>query len=282
MLSSPPQFQQLHLSAERDGGLWLHRGTTGACHHRHDELEINLCVSGHAHYLVGERRFHLSRRSLLWLFPAQNHLLLDASPDFAMWVVVWKPTLLEAVCRAETSRELKQFQPAQTWFSPVRSDDAARLESLFALVRATEGDDHFNAGLSFALMECQRASDRSEESIAGRVVHPCVEEAARLLRDDALDVPTLARRVGLSPNRLSRLFREQIGVTMTEFRTKMALERFTRIYDGRGCSLTQAAIEAGFGSYAQFHRAFVRQNDCNPAQFREQLRTSNQTVLAGE
>ena len=274
MLSSYAKFQQLPLSLQRAGDLWLYRGGVGAFAHRHDELEVNLCVGGHAYYLVGERRYRLSRRSLLWLFPAQNHLLFEASPDFAMWIGVWKPALIEAVCRADSSRELMQSQPAQTWLASVQADDTSRLESLFALVQSTDDDDHFNAGLSFVLMECYRAYGRSEVSVVGRAVHPCVEEAARILRDNATDVPALARQVGLSPNRLSRLFRSQIGVTITEFRNKMAIERFEKLYDGSGLSLTQAAIEAGFGCYTQFHRVFRAQYGFNPAQHRERLRAS--------
>ena len=239
---------------------------------------MNLCIAGHAHYLVGERRFHLSRRSLLWLFPAQNHLLLDASPDFAMWIVVWKPQLIEATCRQPNSRELAQPMPAQTWFAQLRGEDAAQLESLFQAVHGAATDDHFNAGLSYALMESRACHARAEQAIAGRAVHPCVESAARILRDEALDLPTISHRVGLSANRLSRLFRAQIGASITEFRTKMALERFARIYDGRSLSITQAAIEAGFGSYAQFHRAFVAHYNYAPVRHRERLRADENAV----
>ncbi len=271
MLSSRPFFQTLRFASQRAGAAWLHRGA-GGVYHRHAELELNLCVAGHAHYLVGERRFHLSRRSMLWLFPAQDHILLEASPDFAMWIAVWKPELIQATCQIESSRELAQMQPAQTWFAQARPNDAARLESLFTRLSQSPNDDYFNAGLGYALMESRRVYAHSEESLAGRAVHPCVDEAARLLRDEMLDVPELAHRVGLSANRLSRLFHAQIGVTITAFRTRMALERFARIYDGRSLSITQAAIEAGFHSYAQFHRVFAAQYGCSPAAYREELR----------
>lgn len=271
ILSRYPIFQQLRLQQPHDGALWLHSGG-GGVYHRHAELEANLCIAGHAHYLVGEQRFHLSRRSLLWLFPQQNHLLLDASPDFAMWIVVWKPALLAATCRHSESRELMQARPKQTWFSQLRGEDAAQLETLFQFIINADNADHLNAGLSYALMQSHAAHARADEAIVGRAVHPCVESAAQILRDEALDLPTLSHRVGLSANRLSRLFHAQIGATISEFRNKMALERFARLYDGRSLSITQAAIEAGFGSYAGFHRAFTAYYGYAPAQHREKLR----------
>ena len=269
LVSSRPHFDKLRLDAARAGGVWLHRGN-GGVFHRHAELEINLCIAGHAYYLVSGQRLHLSRRSLLWLFPAQNHVLFDASPDFAMWIAVWKPELIAAT--ADASRELEQQQPGETWFSQLQPEDATRLEALFGQLSQALDDDHFNAGLSYALMEAHHARARSSETIGGRAVHPCVQEAAQILRDESLDVPTLANRVGLSPNRLSRLFRAQIGASITEFRTRMALERFAQIYDGRSLSLTDAAIEAGFGSYAGFHRAFSAHYGYSPARHREKVR----------
>lgn len=277
LVSYSPKFEKLQLEPQRGGGLWLRRGG-GGVYHRHAELEVNLCVAGHAHYLVGERRFHLSRQSLLWLFPAQNHLLLDCSPDFAMWIVVWKPGLIEATCYQATSRELAQMAPAQSWFAQLAPGVAAGLELLYQNLSHAASDDHFNAGLGYALMESHTAYQRAGQAAGGRAVHPCVENAARILRDESLDLPALAHRVGLSPHRLSRLFRAQIGATVTEFRTKMALERFAFLYDGQSLSITQCAIEAGFGSYAQFHRAFVAQHGCAPAQHRRRLRAGEITV----
>lgn len=272
-----PKFEKLQLESQRDGDLWLRHGG-GGVYHRHAELEVNLCIAGHAHYLVGEHRFHLSRQSLLWLFPSQNHLLIDCSPDFAMWILVWKPRLIEAICRQPASRDLTQAAPDQTWFAQLAPGVATSLELLYQNLSQAQSDDHLNAGLGYALMESHAAYQRAGKAIVGRVVHPCVENAARILRDEALDLPALSHRVGLSPHRLSRLFRAQIGATVTEFRTKMALERFAALYDGRSRSITQCSIEAGFGSYAQFHRAFVAHYGHAPAQHRERLRADETEI----
>lgn len=277
LVSHSPKFEKLRLEPRHDGGLWLRHGG-GGVYHRHAELELNLCVAGHAHYLVGEHRFHLSRHSLLWLFAAQNHLLLDASPDFVMWIVVWKPRLIEAVCRQSASRELTQKAPDPTWFARLAPGVAASLELLYQNLSEAPTGDHLNAGLGYALMESHAAYRRAGEAVVGRAVHPCVESAARILQGETLDLPALAHRVGLSPHRLSRLFRAQIGATVTEFRTKMALERFVQLYDGQSLSLTQCAAEAGFGSYAGFHRAFVTHYGYAPARHRERLRAGESAM----
>jgi hypothetical protein len=83
------------------------------------------------------------------------------------------------------------------------------VEQLFAEVAACEENSRCNAGLAWLLMECFAAWNRSVQPVAGRAVHPAVERAARLLQREKLDVPELARRVGLSPSCLSRLLHEQ-------------------------------------------------------------------------
>jgi AraC-like DNA-binding protein len=102
-------------------------------------------------------------------------------------------------------------------------------------------------------------------------VHPAVEKAARLIRDEtsALNLDELARRSGLSPARLSRLFKQQTGVALVDFRNRQRIERFLQLYGtGQRLTMLDAALEAGFGSYPQFHRVFKRVLGCSPGQYR--------------
>lgn len=282
LMSQPPTpvsndegiVEKLAIPPSRDGNVWLHRSEGGSGRsplHRHEELEINICVAGSAAYVIDNQRFALSRRTALWLFPAQNHLLVERSPDFAMWIAVWKPALLERCTSGETGT-LRAQMPAFPWIARLENDDMARLEALSEEVGRCREDGHFNAGLAWLLMECFAAWRRSGQPVAGHAVHPAVERAARLLRDENLEVPELARRVGLSPSRLSRVFHQQIGQTLTEYRLQTMIERFLSSYDGRNYSLTEAAGRAGFGSYAQFHRALLARTGCNPAEHRARMR----------
>jgi len=63
--------------------------------HQHDELEINLVTSGRCTYMVAGQPQQLRSRTLLWLFPDQPHLLMNWTRDFAMWIIVVSPDLVE-------------------------------------------------------------------------------------------------------------------------------------------------------------------------------------------
>ena len=67
---------------------------TGTATHRHAELELNLVVRGTASYLLGDRRYELTPRTLTWLFPGQDHVLVDESADHELWWAVFRPGLV--------------------------------------------------------------------------------------------------------------------------------------------------------------------------------------------
>jgi len=107
-----------------------------------------------------------------------------------------------------------------------------------------------------------------------RSVHPAVERAARLLIEDegSYSLSQLAHKAGLSPSRLSRLFKKQMGLSIVEFRNRQRMQRFFDRYKleheaRRQSTLLDAALDAGFGSYPQFHRVFRQVVGCSPAEY---------------
>jgi AraC-like DNA-binding protein len=242
--------------------------------HHHEELEVNLVLSGKASYLFGQRRVPLKVNSMIWMFPEQEHVLIDWSHDFAMWVLVFRPALVRRHAQTGARRVLRSDDPGEIF---CRQIDARRVELLNQVYQDAAGDtgiDAANAALSYAMVASWQAYQFSSEPPARVDVHPAVARAARLISeaDDAPALDRLAREAGLSPARLSRLFKRQTGISITAFRQRKGIERFLRLY-GRGAryTLIQAALEAGFGSYAQFHRVFTAVMRMNPAAYRKSL-----------
>ena len=56
-----------------------------AAPHHHEHLEINVVERGQAKYNVNSRIYNLETRGIVFLFPAQEHVLYDRSSDFQMW-----------------------------------------------------------------------------------------------------------------------------------------------------------------------------------------------------
>jgi AraC-like DNA-binding protein len=88
-----------------------------------------------------------------------------------------------------------------------------------------------------------------------------------LSRDPVASGEFLAREMGISPGHLARSFKTEMGVSLVEYRNRLRVERFFATVDRGGSNLQEAAQEAGFGSYAQFHRVFRKLLGTTPREY---------------
>jgi AraC-like DNA-binding protein len=246
--------------------------------HCHDELELNLVLKGHASYLLDSRRYMLDVHTLVWLFPGQEHILLECSQDFEMWVIVFRPELVTKICKAPGYHLLREKDPAGYFCKRIGTRDSQQIDQL--LTDMSHGHDAtlFNAGLAYTLPLAWSVYSTTTEIPPSADVHPAVENAIHLLNKNSFcdDLTALAEHAGLSPARLSRLFKEQIGVSMVHFKNRLRVERFLKLYHkGRRKNIMDTALDAGFGSYPQFHREFTRIMGCSPAKFRRKHTTDS-------
>lgn len=84
--------------------------------------------------------------------------------------------------------------------------------------------------------------------------------------DDGLDGKALAARAMLSPFHFNRLVKAGIGEPPAAFRRRLLLERAAWQL-GRGATVTDAALEAGYDAVEAFSRAFRTAFGLPPSQF---------------
>jgi len=92
-----------------------------------------------------------------------------------------------------------------------------------------------------------------------------------LNREPGMGGKEIARALNISESRLGRVFKAIKGVSLVDYRNRLRLERFVALLDRGGTNLLEAALEAGFGSYSNFHRVFRARLRATP---REYLRPS--------
>jgi len=244
--------------------------------HSHAEVEMNLVLYGSGSYLVRNRRYDLRRNTLAWFFPKQEHVLLDLSHDFEMWLAVFRPGTVRGACTTPETLPLREAAPAGHFCRLLPTEPARQLDALCRQVSGSQTDTAaFNAGLRFLLLRSWQLYVSAPRPTGDYDLHPAVEQATRLLAEEAqaLRLEELARRAGLSPARLSRVFKRQVGISLTGYRNQRRVERFVKLYgEGRKLNMLTAALSAGFGSYAQFHRVFREVMGCTPARYRKLVR----------
>ncbi len=260
---------------------WASRLALWPMHH-HAELEVNVVVDGTATYVMNMRRYDLTPGSIVWLFPNQDHLLLQQSPDYVMWIAVFKPALIGSLCSGNDTWPLRQADPAGHFCRRLNAERTGWLAMLFReLLDAIPNETYFNVGLGFALLAAWSGYQSADDLGEGHDIHPAVEQAARLVHNSAepLGLTEIARRVGLSPTHLCRLFKLQMGLSLVAFRNGQCIDRFVRLYaHGRRRTMIDAAMEAGFGSYTQFYRVFTKHMGCTPGRYRQTLSLARDSV----
>jgi AraC-like DNA-binding protein len=84
-----------------------------------------------------------------------------------------------------------------------------------------------------------------------------------------LDVPALARRVGVSQNHLSRRFRARHGMTLQRYVLGRRIELARHLLASTRQPVKAVAIEAGLGNPQYFHRQFRRATGHSPSDERK-------------
>jgi AraC-like DNA-binding protein len=249
--------ETLPLRHGADGEIWLHEASAYRHpRHRHAELELNLALSGRAAYLVADRIVELPRNGLLWLFPAHDHVIAHQSPDFRMWIVVFRSPLVRRW--VEAGGPLRGRSPGFGLCRDIDASAARELASTCASLYGVEDLALLNAGLGYLLLAAWRAFSAASPATGNRgPIDPHVARAAMLIRaDPTKSGAALAAAVGLSRAHLSRRFNRQMGTTLRNFRSRSRVDRFLDLIDRDGGTLLAAALAAGFGSYGQFYRTF--------------------------
>lgn len=94
-----------------------------------------------------------------------------------------------------------------------------------------------------------------------------VLDVARIMRNrinENVTVGELARSVNLSDSRLEKLFKEQTGLPITQYRMRYRVF-VSALLLGLGRSVTDAALTAGFSSSAHFSRSYSATNGLAPS-----------------
>src|SRR6266545_2988642 len=138
--------------------------------HRHDELELNLVIRGRGVYLLAGRKVEMLPNSMLWLFPEQEHLLLEKSLDFEMWILVVRPEYLLEICTDDNSQVLLQGDPVGNFCRNLTGQPVQRLSTFCKETLAINHDQAlYNISIGYILLSAwatyKTASTRDRKSV---------------------------------------------------------------------------------------------------------------------
>jgi AraC-like DNA-binding protein len=193
---------------------------------------------------------------LLWWAPGQDHVLLDASADFDLFVIGVTPELSARVLET-TGRT------ASAGATRVRLD-AATLAAFSSFCATPMAADP--AAVERYVGDFWRSAH--ERRLAAEDKHAFTSRAlVSLLERPELRRSDVAALVRGCATEVSRHFHRDTGLTLTGYRTRLRLLRFVQAARSGERNLLLAALESGFGSYSQCHRAFAQTFGCSPRHY---------------
>jgi AraC-like DNA-binding protein len=244
-------------------------------------IELCLNLAGAGRLDDGERRVELGPRMLAFYHqgkpplvatrrPGEAHqfITVEFSPEFLQAHLQAEQDHLHPLVRAVVCGDRKRSQVAEAdRLSTAMSQlvDSLRHPPVFARAQA----------VWFQCKAIELAAHLFFHSPAGELFCTRQQRAARervertrvLLRERLSDPPPLeelGRLVGCSPFYLSRLFSQEVGMTIQQYLRQIRMERAAELLRSGKCNVTEAALEVGYNSLSHFSVTFHQTFGCCP------------------
>jgi len=293
-------IEELNIKEGNEGFLFLYRSENHRREmmhpHRHTELEMNLVTKGSAEYILPRQRYKLTRGSIVWLFPGQSHQLCKTDADFEMYVAVFKKKLFEDILLKKGKYIiLSRPNPEGSFSRRLSFASTDKLEKIcsslcelneknilspayyyagqaFGFKQNSEylypDPVLLNAGLVYLMTIGWHLFINAGNKEKQKSLNPLIGKAINLLQkfpEKNYSLTELSTECGLSSSMLSRLFNEQIGLSIVDYKNKIKLMEFVDcMQKNPDFSISEACYRARFGSYPQFYKIFRQEFGISP------------------
>ena len=146
----------------------------------------------------------------------------------------------------------------------------AAMDVMLEIIRDLRGYDFANRVSENFVYGSIRSHDESQRmSLRSRlgVPHTTLIDAVALMEantETPLRMPVLARRIGVSPRQLERLFETRLGVSPAQYYVRVRLDRARALLRHSSMSIFEVGVACGFGSASHFSRSYRQRFSCAP------------------
>ena len=137
-----------------------------------------------------------------------------------------------------------------------KADELRQIEAVSAL--------HDEMALAYAM----RMRKLAKDAVYSRPVTECIEYILEHL-DKRIKMEDLCTHTGLSSSYISRLFKKETGVTVTEYILQKKLETAKNMLDYSSYPVTWIASTLAFPSQSYFSKVFKSEYGISPARYRK-------------
>ncbi|MGE9271263.1 MAG: AraC family transcriptional regulator [Verrucomicrobiales bacterium] len=241
-------------------------------HHRY--VLVRVLETGGVASVDGQS-FRLDVGDALLLMPYQFHHFHDLDSERLRWLIITFDLVQGQSLLAALSYHRLQFDPEAhaQWAEVVRLWTSDTPESQAELLPAL---DRMLVRLRMRTSIGKLGADEARLNPGSRWVSEIESLIIQSVRE-GWTFGEVAERAGLSERHLRKRFEQQMGLTMSEYRSNFQFHTAISLMRDSSCSLSSVAELCGFNSQSVFTRFIRRRSGLTPRELSQEVRAGNYT-----
>lgn len=147
-------------------------------------------------------------------------------------------------------------------------EETERYYSQMDAVGEAENIPELSAQASDFVGQAARAFHRSAYSGSSQIIARAVSYVQESYKD-RISLKNIAGSLHTSPSYLSMLFKQEMGVTITDYLNQIRIEKSRELLSESSMSLLDVSVQSGFEDQSYFSKVFKKMNGVTPKEYRK-------------
>jgi len=116
------------------------------------------------------------------------------------------------------------------------------------------------------------ANNYDEPLLPKKIKHPLLQKVVEHLEDNytiPLSINNISKKAGISSSHLSRLFKENLNISFTQYMNRLRVEKAKELLDDKSLTINEIMNSVGFSTEQHFFKQFKRYTGTTPGRLRQ-------------
>lgn len=238
--------------------------------HLHEHIELVYMKSGKAHAFAGGVDCELEAGDFFVVFPNCIHYYDNCQDDKSIVVIVSGVMMPEY---REIFSTKMLVNPVVKGVCPEAGQLMEILVKFAEIETRTENCRGILRGLLLAIfgMIFQKMELKAEKSKVHTTIQAILGYCEQNYKNE-ISVQKVADALHLSPSYVSHSFSDKIHLSFREYINSLRLNEAKNLLEVGNLSMTEIALEAGFGTIRNFNRVFKKKHGMTPSEYRKSIK----------
>lgn len=229
---------------------------------RNDFIQLFYCLKGEGTIKLYEKAFPFSEGDIFWYLPLEDHFISAKSEDFQAAYMSFDGPLSSAVLLSfHYPRHLRKRSPFPEEI----------FQKLSQLLRNSD-EDSIRKTPSLIMELLEKAGESGRETYhKPRIVEEFVDIVRKSFADSALNINSIADKIGVHRSTLSRLVWQKMHRKPLGYLTSLRMEYALHLLTRSDMPIKEVAKACGLPNVSLFDKIFRKTTGTTPTHYREEM-----------